>query len=1057
MDGSKSSMTSFCQSYQKRCYSPKSTVFIRIENTVVCESAVYILCKSLFVAYPGIKIFVSGQLQQDSQLEFCPEIEGILIPESDYEIYIESLADIVLDFEENIKLFPEIGKIPYLSIVFNFSGLKFLDFSIPSEFKNDAVIAELQAYLSLKKHSVYFKNSIDIDSFFYLELNSMPESCQLEILFLDCIISDELKNYNGIELSQIHSYQTYENKNNDETDIPMNRVSYDQDFSYGFSNKSAEGVLPDPLPSPLLLNLGCGNDFKEGFINIDLYSKDPGIVKMDVRELDLPDSCADLVFASDILEHISHREIDDTLFEWSRVLKPGAEIIIRCPSLKLQMNAYLSGAWDADIASYMIFGGQTNRGDYHCVGFDQQSLTAHLNNAGFEVIYSEELDIPQDQGYINLNMVVHGRKRAHEAIDESMLANINVFDTDKIPFTEFAEDFLEIEDFDNNESIEFENKLESIEHEVSDYLAEKDQSPLLNIVWEGSQFVWHSLALINREHCSNLIDSGLYNITIIPYENDRFSPEDNSKFMKLQAHDIRYKDEPSEETASKPYVWIRHQWPPKFEEPKGAKWIIMQPWEFSQLRQDFVDLFKQADEIWTPSNFSRNAMINSGLEFNKVQVIPNGIDPNLFTPNGPKMEIETNKRLKFLFVGGTIYRKGIDILLKAYIKAFSATDNVCLVIKDMGTDSFYKGQTALDDINKIKENPNSPEIIYMDEYLSEEEIASLYRACDVFVSPYRGEGFSLPTLEAMACGLPVIVTEGGATDDFVDTEVGWLIPSALKSIGNSIDGKELSGEAFLFEPDEADLVNILKSILLNPTNVLATGLLASFRARAHWNWNRATLKLLSRVDYLTNNRSAQSANKLSEDFVDVFTMLGEAERVFYTAASEISDDLLRQVINEDIPIKYKVFAYNRLAQLAYNMFDTNSTMDFTNKALDLIPGNPDSVFLRAKVTADDQDFVGALELINKLVENWIVLKFESAIGLNLDDLLCFSGDLLLQQDDFEAANNLYAAALKYNNENAQACFGLAMCFRAVEAEEEYQKMLDWAIKLDPEYEKYLDS
>jgi glycosyltransferase involved in cell wall biosynthesis len=47
-------------------------------------------------------------------------------------------------------------------------------------------------------------------------------------------------------------------------------------------------------------------------------------------------------------------------------------------------------------------------------------------------------------------------------------------------------------------------------------------------------------------------------------------------------------------------------------------------------------------------------------------------------------------------------------------------------------------------------------------------MAVLYQAADAYVSPYRAEEFNIPVLEAAACGLPVICTAGGATDDFVD-------------------------------------------------------------------------------------------------------------------------------------------------------------------------------------------------------------------------------------------------------------------------------------------------
>ena len=45
--------------------------------------------------------------------------------------------------------------------------------------------------------------------------------------------------------------------------------------------------------------------------------------------------------------------------------------------------------------------------------------------------------------------------------------------------------------------------------------------------------------------------------------------------------------------------------------------------------------------------------------------------------------------------------------------------------------------------------------------LSFREMALLYQAADVFVSPYRAEGFNIPALETAACGLPVICTRGG--------------------------------------------------------------------------------------------------------------------------------------------------------------------------------------------------------------------------------------------------------------------------------------------------------
>ena len=69
-----------------------------------------------------------------------------------------------------------------------------------------------------------------------------------------------------------------------------------------------------------------------------------------------------------------------------------------------------------------------------------------------------------------------------------------------------------------------------------------------------------------------------------------------------------------------------------------------------------------------------------------------------------------------------------------------------------------------------------PRVVLLDDDLSDEEMAALYRACDVLVHPYRGEGFAMPVLEAMACGLPVIVTGGGPTDEFCPPDAGLAHP-----------------------------------------------------------------------------------------------------------------------------------------------------------------------------------------------------------------------------------------------------------------------------------------
>jgi len=388
-----------------------------------------------------------------------------------------------------------------------------------------------------------------------------------------------------------------------------------------------------------------------------------------------------------------------------------------------------------------------------------------------------------------------------------------------------------------------------------------DPHEQVHIFWEGTQFAINSFALVNRELCSSIIDTGVAELTIVPYEPDQFSANGDPKLEKLLAHDIRTKGLSLRDRAKRPHVWVRHQWPPRPNPPGKAKWVIMYPWEYSAIPKHYADVFSLSEEIWTPSKFSRNAFVSSGIDPRKVHIVPNGADPGLFSPAGVSLELRTTKRFKFLFVGGSIYRKGVDILLESYSRAFTPQDDVCLVIKDLGVNTLYKGQTAQDLIREYQGQKGMPEILYLQEEYNEDQMARLYRACDVFVSSYRGEGFSLPTLEAMSSGLPVIVTGGGATDDFMDEEVGWVINAERHAVGKKVYGHMLDREAFLLEPDKKHLEEVMRVAYSSPMELLSKGIQGALRVRRDWTWNHSALQVLLRIDSLCGTTMGAEAEK----------------------------------------------------------------------------------------------------------------------------------------------------------------------------------------------------
>jgi glycosyltransferase involved in cell wall biosynthesis len=86
-------------------------------------------------------------------------------------------------------------------------------------------------------------------------------------------------------------------------------------------------------------------------------------------------------------------------------------------------------------------------------------------------------------------------------------------------------------------------------------------------------------------------------------------------------------------------------------------------------------------------------------------------------------------------------------------------------------------------------------------------MAELYQAADCYVSPYVAEGFGIPVLEAAACGLPVICTEGGPTDDFVSDEFALRIASTREELAQMQTGGAPPGIGLI--PDMDHLIHLM--------------------------------------------------------------------------------------------------------------------------------------------------------------------------------------------------------------------------------------------------------
>jgi glycosyltransferase involved in cell wall biosynthesis len=361
---------------------------------------------------------------------------------------------------------------------------------------------------------------------------------------------------------------------------------------------------------------------------------------------------------------------------------------------------------------------------------------------------------------------------------------------------------------------------------------------------KGPFYVHSSLARINREIGAALTAASEFELSADP------SDFGDALGMHLPHYDSI--SQALKSRLSRLDLTIRQQWPPDLSPPACGKLVVLLPWEFGAVPRRWVEeIENHVDELWLPSEFTREVFVRAGVRPARIQVIPYGIDTEIFKREGPAWRPKSSRRFVFLFVGGAILRKGADVLWAAYEKAFSIGDDVTLVIKDVGARTYYSGQSVVDEIRVAARKPRSPHVVILEDEIDDKELAALYRGCDILALPYRGEGFGLPLAEALACGKPVIATGLGPAREFCPPEATFFIPARVVEFYNPQDlFGPLSGANSVFEPDVDELARTMRYVFERAEEVGRRGAQVANKVREKLSWTRVTGMYIERIHHL---------------------------------------------------------------------------------------------------------------------------------------------------------------------------------------------------------------
>ena len=372
--------------------------------------------------------------------------------------------------------------------------------------------------------------------------------------------------------------------------------------------------------------------------------------------------------------------------------------------------------------------------------------------------------------------------------------------------------------------------------------------------FEGWRFIHHSYALVAQAHCLCLLRRGDIDLRFrdLPYYDPAWkatrgivSAADELAMAGLRAPDAGFVPEAtfSMRAEESDFTAPRH----------GRKFVFGTP-EYRVLQEQQRGGLSSADElpetidIVTPSHWCVPAYQRFGIPLSRIHVVAHGIDPDVLHADAASrgaaraaLQIEDHERV-FLSVGAMTPNKGIDLLLAAFARVAAAQPDVRLLLK--GADGLFPSRdfvkAALNEISAAARETVIRRMIYTGGTYSCSKMADLYRAADVYVAPYRAEGFNLPVLEAAACGVPVICTSGGPTDDFTDA-------ASCGRIRSEPDRPRLSedciGEALA--PDPGHLFELMAAAARDRETWEKMGERGAARVHRDFSWTAVTGTLVS--------------------------------------------------------------------------------------------------------------------------------------------------------------------------------------------------------------------
>lgn len=277
--------------------------------------------------------------------------------------------------------------------------------------------------------------------------------------------------------------------------------------------------------------------------------------------------------------------------------------------------------------------------------------------------------------------------------------------------------------------------------------------------------------------------------------------------------------------------------------------ILYNVWESTEQPQPFIDRLHLYDQLWVPSEWQRACSIAQGIPEEFVKVVPEGVDPDVYRPADLSSQMET---FDFVHVGQWQPRKSTLEIIKAFQKAFPISEGANVRLHLSVDTLFPSDEYKTTEERLAAHGIDDPRICVVHFEDRKEYIGRLQRA-QCFVTCARSEGWNLPLIEAMACGVVCIASDFGGSTEYAMDAVNVRVPELRKPHG-IYGGWDVPGR--WGEPDYDHLAEQLRDVYTNYDAHKVKALKTSDFIREKFSWKAAAQKAFTILEDLYRQQAA---------------------------------------------------------------------------------------------------------------------------------------------------------------------------------------------------------